>query len=101
MVALATLKAAKDHLHIDGESDDDAVALKLSDASDIVIDYLKRPDHGWTDQTVPGQVRASVLLVLGTLWADREGSGEQATDRDPISPAVVSLLRRMRDPAIA
>lgn len=100
MVALVTLEAAKEHLRIDADDQNDEVTDRINDASDIVIDYLKRPDHGWTDETVPGQVRASVLLVLGALWVNRDGVGD-AVDLDPISPAVVSLLRRMRDPALA
>lgn len=101
MVDLVTLEVAKAHLRVDDDSEDTFVALKITDASDIVIDYLKRPDHDWDDETVPGPVRAAVLLVLGTLWADREGSGDGASERDPISPAVVSLLVRMRAPALA
>lgn len=101
MVALVTLEAAKEHLRIDDPDQDEEVTDRIGDASDIVIDYLKRPDHEWTEDDVPGNVRASVLLVLGALWQNREGVGQYAEDMDPISPAVVSLLRRMRDPAIA
>jgi len=101
MVALVTLEAAKAHLRVDDDTQDDEVETKLNDASDIIVDYLKRPDHDWTDETVPGQVRSSVLLVLGALWENREGVGQYAEELDPISPAVVSLLMRMRDPALA
>lgn len=45
--------------------------------------------------SVPGQVQAATKLVIGVLYADREGQ------TDPISPAVESLLRRFRDPAVA
>ena len=100
MVALVTLNAAKEHLRLDDADQDEEVEARIGDASDIIVDYLKRPNHGWTDQTVPGQVRAAVLLVLGSLWVNRDAVGD-AADQDPISPAVVSLLRRMRDPALA
>lgn len=101
MGALVTVDRAKSHLEIDWFDNDEELALKISDASDTIIDYLKRPDHGWTETTAPGQVQAAVLLVLGALWREREGVGQNAEDLDPISPAVVSLLRRMRDPALA
>lgn len=101
MVALVSLDRAKAHLRIDADDQDEEVSLKITDASDIVLDYLKRPGHGWTDTDAPGQVQAAVLLVLGALWSQREGAGQNAEDLDPISPAVVSLLRRMRDPALA
>lgn len=101
MAALVTLERAKAHLHIDWTDQDEELAQKVSDASDTIIDYLKRPDHGWDEESAPGQVQAAVLLVLGALWSHREGVGQNAEDLDPISPAVASLLRRMRDPAIA
>lgn len=100
MVSLVTLEAAKAHLRLDDADQDQEVATRIGDASDIIIDYLKRPEHGWTEASVPGQVRAAVLLVLGALWVNRDAVGD-AADMDPISPAVVSLLRRMRDPALA
>lgn len=101
MVALVSLDRAKAHLRIDGNDQDEELSLKIADASDTVIDYLKRSDHGWDATDAPGQVQAAVLLVLGALWSQREGVGQNAEDLDPISPAVVSLLRRMRDPALA
>jgi hypothetical protein len=101
MAALVSLDRAKAHLHIDWNDQDEELAAKVTDASDTVVDYLKRPDHGWDETTAPGQVQAAVLLVLGALWSQREGVGQNAADLDPISPAVASLLRRMRDPALA
>lgn len=102
MVALVTVEQAKSDRRIDGSDSDELVALKLSDAQGIVLDYLKsRADETWTETTVPGPVRSSILLVFGTLWEFREGSGKDAELQDPISPAVVSLLRRLRDPALA
>lgn len=44
---------------------------------------------------IPGQVRSATLLVINALDEDREGK------RDPLSPAVESLLMRFRDPALA
>jgi hypothetical protein len=98
-VPLITLTQAKDQLRASGFSDDDSLILLMAEeASDIVVDYIKRPDHGWTDRTVPGHVRAAVLLVLGNLYGQR---GDNATDTNPISDAVASLLWRERDPALA
>lgn len=44
---------------------------------------------------IPGPVRAATLLIIAALDDDREGK------REPISPAVESLLARFRDPAMA
>lgn len=99
---LVSLNRACAHLRVPPGEDDAAINDLIDAASDIVMDYLKKPvPEQWnietdsTPSTVPGPVRAAVLLVLGHLYADREGGA------DPISPAVVSLLMRHRDPAVA
>jgi hypothetical protein len=94
---LITLTQAKDQLVYEADDRDSEILLKIEEASSIVTDYLKRPDHGWTDRTVPGHVRAAVRLVLANLWAQR-GDVDGA---DPLSPAVKSLLHRERDPTLA
>ncbi|GJD41313.1 head-tail connector protein [Methylobacterium bullatum] len=95
MPALISLETAKRHLLIDYDDRDEDIQAKAEEATDIVVDYLKRPDHGWTFETVPGRVRAAILLTLGVIYEDREGQV------DPLSDAVRSLLHRMRDPALA
>lgn len=93
---LVTLEDARDHLRIDDHDQDGFLLVQLTNAESAVVDYLKsRADDTWTTETVPGHVRASVLLALAVLWENREG------DVDPITPAVESLLRRSRDPALA
>ncbi|PHP88276.1 hypothetical protein CFB52_012230 [Burkholderia sp. AU18528] len=100
---LVSFNRALSHLRVEAGDDDDAIKDLIDAASDIVVDYLKLkeiPDNwaledGNTPSTVPGQVRSAVLLVLGTLYDDREGS------TDPLTPAVESLLMRSRDPAVA
>lgn len=94
MAALVTLAEAKTHLRVLADDQDSDITAKALAASDIVIDYIKRPDHGWTDVTVPALVKSAILLVLGALFDDREGG-------DPISDAVKSILHRLRDPALA
>lgn len=99
MTVLITLAQAKAQLQmLEGEDDRDSqIILTMEAASDIVVGYLKNPNHGWTDRTVPPRVRAACLLVLTNLWAHRGDDGYS----DPISPAVVSVLMRDRDPALA
>ena len=99
MAALVTIDQARRHLRLTESDMEDAdvatdVADKAEEATDIVIDYIKQPDHEWTTETVPWRVKAAILLVLGAIFHDREGG-------DPISDAVKSLLHRMRDPALA
>lgn len=99
---LVSFNRALSHLRVEAGEDDDAIKDLVDAASGAVMDYLKRPiPSDWTletddaPSTVPGPIRAAVLLVLGALYADREGG------INPISPAVEALLERQRDPAVA
>jgi hypothetical protein len=98
-MALITKKQAKDHLLIDYDDRDDDLELKMLQAEEIVIGYLKKPDHGWTEGTVPKTVQAAILLVLTALFDDRDGNGEG--DYITSGGPVARLLARHRDPAIA
>lgn len=93
---LITLQQAKDQtgrLAADQESD---LLLKTEAATDVVIDYIKRPDHGWTERTVPPVIRSAILLVLSSLCNEAgDGTGEA------LSQNVKDLVWRYRDPALA
>lgn len=98
MAALVTIEEARRHLKLTTSNMADAdvaadVADKAEAATDIVIDYIKQPDHEWTDADAPALIKAAVLLVLGDLFDNREA----ATISDPVK----NLLHRYRDPALA
>ena len=89
---LVTLEEALPHLRANAE-DNVEIYSKISQASDIVIDYVTDPErHSWTDETVPPRAKAATLLVLTALW-----TGED----EPLNHAVRALLRRLRDPSLA
>lgn len=92
-MALVSLADAKADLRILGSGEDVDIQNKLNTAEAIVVDYLKRPDHGWTEESAPLVVKAAILLVLRNLF-DEQNS-------DPITPGVVSILFRQRDPTLA
>jgi hypothetical protein len=96
---LVTLDQAKAHLRIDGMDSDVEVGEMVFNASAIIMDYLKREvPAAWNVPTeaaaVPGVIRAATLMVVGELFKMRETGG------DPLSPAVMNLLTRQRDPAL-
>ncbi len=72
-------------------------ALARSEA--IIIDYLKKPDHDWTEDTVPGPVSAAIILLLRDLWGDTMGT--PAADFIHPDGPIARLLVRHRDPALA
>ena len=94
MAALVTLEQARHRLRLSAAEDyhEPDVEMKMEQASDIVIDYIKRPDHEWTDADTPPVIQAAILEVLMRLF---EGSD------DPLSSGVKSILWRYRDPALA
>lgn len=112
MVAFVTLQQAKRHLRIAYGDEDDDLDDKIQQASAIIIDYLKTPDHGWTDaqngspstrSTAPMVVQAATLLMLANMWEFREGEAEpkyEAAD-GYLPKAVTALLHRLRHPAYA
>lgn len=97
MVALATVEETKRRVRIDDSDSDEDIEAMIDQASDIVTDYLKKPDHGWTDETVPDRIKSAVLLVVARLYLDREGQLEGGI----LSETVKALVHRDRDPALA
>lgn len=95
MAALVTLDEVKQRLRLDFDDEDSDVTAMAEEATDIVVGYIKQPDHEWTDETAPLRIKAAILLVVGRLYEDREGKEAVLTD------AVRALLHRDRDPALA
>ncbi len=106
MINLVTLAQAKMHLNELGDDREDDIEDKIIQASDIIMDYLKLeevPDEWVADSTaspveyaIPGTVQSATLLVLAEIFENRE-----ASTSDPLTDAVVRLLYRKRDPALA
>jgi hypothetical protein len=96
MTDLVTLAEAKFHLRIDDTFSDSDLAEKITQASDIVVDYVGTTavdgstPANWDQTTVPPRAKTAVLLVLGTLFASREGFD------DPLSVGARSVLDRLR-----
>ena len=114
MVALVTEAEALQQLRVSaaGLSSEALVDLmfKADQASAIVVDYLKLPFNDgervnpliyppgftpWTETTVPTLVKAAILIVLTALYDGRSPEDEL------LSPAVMAILHRFRDPALA
>lgn len=104
MADLVDVATAKLHLHVVGTDRDADIALKVSQASAIVIDYLKTTaSAAWTDADVPAPVQAATLIMLGHLYEHR-GDDVAGTFRAPdqaVWDAMNLYLVRFRDPALA
>lgn len=104
-MALVTLEQVNLALRLDLVENDERIPdinLKISQAEDAIIDFLKKPDHDWTADTVPGRVSAAIMLVIQSLFDEANTGGllPGLGTGDPKNP-VVALLYRLRSPAIA
>lgn len=114
-MALVTLDQLKAHLKLSGTDEDDDLELKLAQAEAVVLSYVTQrvsdaddwetTVNAWTSSTVPPQVQAAILMQTGELYRYR-GDDEAADThqkREPgmLSPYVMALLYRFRDPALA
>lgn len=109
-MALVTYAQAVSHLKQNGVldagsplADDDDLALKIEQASAMVLIYLKRPGE-WDMDAIPSDdpefalVQAAVLRVLGNLYRFR---GDDEKSVAPVSDDVMAILSMLRDPASA
>lgn len=101
---LITFEDARRHLRISASDTDSAEDLqfKMQQAESLVINHIKRPDHGWTVATANDHelaiVQAAILKVLGNLYRFR---GDQEKPMVALSPDVIAMLSMLRDPALA
>ena len=109
MADLIALEDAKAHLRVTSDREDADITNKLLAAQQVILDYLTRRDTAWNDEmaawtedTVPASVKAAILVQLGEL---RRNRGDEAEIRPQgptaLSPTVMSLLMRYRDPGLA
>lgn len=95
---ITTLEEAKTHLRVQHDAEDDLIVALIEAAEDHVSRYLER-SLPWTDESgaevpVPGSVRAAILLIVGDLYANREGRFVGVSQSD--NPAVRMLLAPYR-----
>lgn len=118
LVTIAQVDAAlKLDIDVNATPEDRAVRradleFKISQAEDIVIDYIKQPDHEWDvgDTTaspsvasnVPGGISAAVIMVISALYDDQARADMlSALSGSDLKNPIVGLLYRHRDPSLA
>jgi hypothetical protein len=106
VAGLIDLAVAKDHLRITDTDHDVDVQRKADAASAIVLGYLASyADPAWTSATLPEDVQAAMLIMLGHLESGYRGD-------EPVDPrrgdevakvweAVTAILMSRRLPSMA
>lgn len=102
-MSLVTLEEAKAHLRVMHFDEDSTIAIYMNAATEIVVDYIKKPEHEWTDTNVPFLIKAAVLLVLTGLYENRgdEAEPDYSQADGYLAKPVTAILHRYRDPAYA
>lgn len=92
---LPTLPEVKMHLRLDeSETAEDDLLNSLTDAAvDYASMYVGR-DIPWDGEPVPASVRAAILLIIGDLYENREGTFIGVSVEQ--NPAVVNMLHFYR-----
>lgn len=76
------------------------VELKITQAQDAILDYLKVDADAWTAEDVPPVVTAAIMLAVKGLFDGNDALLAGLYDNERSNP-IVGLLQRRRDPALA
>ena len=109
MVQLVSPQEVRSMLRIDGDSDDETLLLLIPAASAAVLNYLKSGADAFMgeggevmeDASVPFEVRAATVLMVGHLMRNPDNDVEQAFEPGYLPRPVTALLYPLRDPACA
>lgn len=100
-MSLVTMQEVKEWCEIDHDEIDARLEALAIGASEIILNYLKKPVDYWQDSAgepagVPGSVKYATLKVAAAMFENRDGSGPPTLSQD-----VKDMIHRYRDPALA
>ena len=80
MAALLTLADVKLHCRIDTNDEDSLLGALIATATTAVADYLNVTS---VDDTAAAPVKSAALLLVGTLYEQRESQGDRQFYKNP------------------
>ena len=80
MAALLTLADVKLHCRIDTNDEDSLLGALIATATTAVADYLNVTS---VDSTAAAPVKSAALLLVGTLYEQRESQGDRQFYKNP------------------
>jgi len=92
MAALLTLDEAKLHCRIDHNDEDALLGALIATATTAVADYMNM-DADDIDDTAPAPVKSAALLLVGTLYEQRESQGDRPYNKNPAFEALLNPYR--------
>ena len=90
MAALLTLADVKLHCRIDTNDEDSLLGALIATATTAVADYLNVTT---VDSTAAAPVKSAALLLVGTLYENRESQGDRQFYKNPAFEALLNPYR--------
>ena len=89
---MLTLPETKLHLRVDHSEEDALIEALMTTATAACADYLNM-DAADLVVAVPAPVKSAALLLIGTLYEQRESVGERPYNRNPTFEALLNPYR--------
>ena len=89
---MLTLEETKLHLRIDHSDEDTLIQSLIATATAACADYLNLPPEQLT-ATTPGPIKSAALLLIGTLYEQRESQGERPYNHNPTFDRLLAPYR--------
>ena len=90
MAALLTLADVKLHCRIDTNDEDSLLGALIATATTAVADYLNVTTVA---EPVPAPVKSAALLLVGTLYEQRESQGDRPYNKNPAFEMLLAPYR--------
>ena len=89
---MLTLQETKLHLRVDHNDEDALIEALMTTATAACADYLNM-DAADLVVAVPAPIKSAALLLIGTLYEQRESVGERPYNRNPTFEALLNPYR--------
>jgi len=89
---MLTLAETKMHLRVDHAEEDALIEALMATATAACADYLNMPAADLV-VAVPAPVKSAALLLVGSLYEQRESVGERPYSKNPAFEALLNPYR--------
>ena len=89
---MLTLAETKLHLRVDHDDEDVLIEALMATATAACADFLNMPAEDLV-VAVPAPVKSAALLLVGTLYEQRESQGDRPYNRNPTFEALLNPYR--------
>lgn len=89
---MLTLQETKLHLRVDHDDEDTLIAALIDTAHAACANHLNMPAADLV-VAVPAPIKSAALLMVGSLYNDRESQGDRPYNKNPVFEALLAPYR--------